>query len=91
MSKVISGEGLEEFDKAFEECAKMKPVFPVITKLKPDEGAHLNIAWGLTKRELFAAMAMQGMLAHPECPTWNVSEDAVKAADALLAELEKKS
>lgn len=44
-----------------------------------------------TDRPLIAALAMQGMLGHPECPTWNVAvaEDAVKAADALLAELEK--
>ncbi len=48
---------------------------------------------GLTKRELFAAMAMQGMLAngatygnHEEFATWSV-----KSADALLAELAKEN
>lgn len=44
---------------------------------------------GLTKRELFAAMMMQGMLADPECnPKREVlARDAVSLADALLAQL----
>ena len=46
---------------------------------------------GLTKRELFAAMAMQGLLAIdadwiPDC----VATKAARCADALLAELAKK-
>ena len=46
--------------------------------------------WGLTKREYFAAMAMQGLCTHsgdyhtPE----NLASDAVMYADALLKELE---
>lgn len=50
----------------------------------------------LTKRELFAAMAMQGLLArtNPDAIglVWipQVCMDAVKYADLLLAELEKK-
>lgn len=48
---------------------------------------------GLTKREYFAGLAMQGLLAHTGGPsiyanTTTVSE-AVYFADALLAELEK--
>ena len=50
---------------------------------------------GLTKRELFAAMAMQGILANP-CRQTSTSEtyaeaaiDGVRYADALLAELAK--
>ncbi len=47
---------------------------------------------GMTKREQFAAMAMQGILAadanndvsYPECAEW-----AVKQADALLEALER--
>lgn len=49
-------------------------------------------AWleGLTKREYFAGLAMQAMIANPEWETsGTVSEDAVYAADALLAELER--
>ncbi len=50
---------------------------------------------GLTKRELFAAMALQGMLAS-ETSSYNygaiecLAENAVKKADALITELNKK-
>ena len=50
---------------------------------------------GLTKRELFAAMAMQGMLAS-ETSSYNygtdecLAENAVKKADSLINELNKK-
>lgn len=51
---------------------------------------------GLTKRELFAAMAMQGFLANEEHPIggaqnlagWR-AEASVVAADALIEELNK--
>lgn len=49
-------------------------------------------AYGLTKRELFAAMAMQGLFSNPD-DRGHVAEYArfaVKAADALLAELAKE-
>ncbi len=49
---------------------------------------------GLTKRELFAAMAMQGMLADPQVRSPNfdelktaVANQSVEFADALLAAL----
>lgn len=48
-------------------------------------------AAGLTKRELFAAMALQGICANettkPNFPL--IASDAVELADALLAELAK--
>lgn len=47
---------------------------------------------GLTKREHFAAMAMQGLCADPTlvgATTGDLARGAVKAADALLEELEK--
>ncbi len=48
---------------------------------------------GLTKRELFAAMAMQGIASNPNAATTEgpdvVAGAAVEAADALLAELAK--
>jgi hypothetical protein len=46
---------------------------------------------GLTKREHFAAMAMQGLLASTEShySSVNISQQSVKMADALLNELEK--
>ena len=48
--------------------------------------------WGLSKREMFAAMAMQGMLAHGWCDGNDpyTVKAAVDIADLLLAELEKE-
>jgi len=46
---------------------------------------------GLTKRELFAAMAMQGFLSDPnynETPS-RMAASCVRHADALIAELSK--
>jgi len=46
---------------------------------------------GLTKREYFAGLAMQGLLSNPN-KTSNpiqISEDAVMYADELLKQLEK--
>lgn len=46
---------------------------------------------GLSKRELFAAMAMQGLLANSMDVTPEIfAQSSVRLADALLAELEKK-
>lgn len=49
--------------------------------------------WGLTKRELFAAMAMQGLAGQyasgGDFMESHVAEGAVKMADALLKELAK--
>jgi hypothetical protein len=41
---------------------------------------------GVTKRELFAAMAMQGYLSNPgtDGDLTEIAEDAVDAADALI-------
>lgn len=44
---------------------------------------------GLTKREIFAALAMQGLLANSFFGDKSVSEEAVIHADNLIAELEK--
>lgn len=79
-----------------------EPAFPVVsTELAMNEYNHIypNVTsvGGLTKRELFAAMALQGMLAssHPYAEqAWQ--SDAVAAewsrnlADALLRALEPK-
>ena len=49
---------------------------------------------GLTKRELFAAMAMQGLLSYgnelSNVSLAQIAPIAVEQADALLAQLEKK-
>lgn len=47
---------------------------------------------GLSKREYFAAMAMQESMAHPASEHWSaqaIAETSVQAADALIAELAK--
>lgn len=44
---------------------------------------------GLTKREYFAAMALQGFLANDSALITSKVRDAVKAADALIEELNK--
>ncbi len=49
---------------------------------------------GVTKRELFAAMAMQGMLAnclcdHSDKPAISTAKLSLEYSDALLAELRK--
>lgn len=50
---------------------------------------------GLTKRELFAAMAMQGVLSNGSCVDENaytniITKDAVRIADALIEQLNKE-
>lgn len=52
----------------------------------------LRIHPGLTKRELFAAMAMQAYLSNPHLDQgWTyTAEVSCKAADALISMLEKK-
>lgn len=57
----------------------------------PAFGAHpdVNLEYdGLTKREYFAAIALQGLLASGFNSEMTV-KDAVKRADQLLQELEK--
>ncbi len=47
---------------------------------------------GLTKREYFAAMAMQGLIAtgREQTAPWGLAHDAVCCADSLLAALARK-
>jgi hypothetical protein len=47
--------------------------------------------YGLTKREYFSAMAMQGILAKAVLVHDSIAELAVKNADALIEELNKES
>lgn len=47
---------------------------------------------GLTKRELFAAMAMHAMMANPSCADMSANEvfvASINSADRLIAELSK--
>lgn len=71
-----------------------EPAFARASGPEPRVDAYIEAFDGLTKRELFSAMAMQGMLSgHPRAnelgmPNYD-AEWAVKLADALLEELEK--
>lgn len=59
------------------------------TNIHKSQSAECGLDLGLTKRELFAAMAMQaamnGYLSEPK----NAAKLAVEHADALIKELEK--
>ena len=62
---------------------------------KPNEPINIieynnnYISTGLNKREYFAAMALQGLLANDSGLITSKAIDAVKAADALIEELNK--
>jgi len=65
---------------------KNEPVVPI-------KGAAQEYQYaGLTKREYFAAMAMQGILSatHYRTSVIDIPEESVKLADALLKELENE-
>lgn len=57
----------------------------------PPWGEHGTALGGLTKRELIAAMAMQGLLSSETQATYEeFAASSVEVADALLAELAKE-
>lgn len=67
------------------------PVYEVSGGLGGPVEARI-VTGGLTKRELFAAMAMVGYRANPEHGTSDCSEvarDSIEDADALIAALNK--
>lgn len=71
---------------------KDEPAFPLITAstIGPNgmpENAHQ--IYGLTKREYFAGLAMQGLVSDSPEGYVPVAINAVRYADALLKELEK--
>lgn len=63
------------------------PNSPAFTQQHKTSDKNLNY-YGLTKREYFAAMAMQA-LDIGACPPENAALYAVTYADALIAELNK--
>ena len=75
-----------------------EPAFPVECQYRdglPTTGIQTGntTGWepGLTKREHFAAMAMQGLLSNSACPMPYkvIARDSVIMADELLLELSK--
>ena len=73
---------------------KNEPAFPL---KKDGPGGYEEKWYGLTKREYFAAMVMQGLLDKVDIERFierdvgHVARTAVYTADALIAELEKGS
>jgi len=67
--------------------APNEPSFPEVQEL-PQFNKH---TYGLTKREYFAAMAMQGLLACPNNVNMaqDIAKGAVIMADQLIIELNK--
>ena len=73
--------------------AKSNGVYPVYPG-QPLNGSGEPMAeyyYGISKRELFAAMAMQGMRADHSATGMpeEIAKESVRLADALLKELEK--
>lgn len=69
-----------------------QPDDPVNLSSSFDDFGDIVISLGLTKREYFAAMAMQGMLSRYICTDASCEEFAlwaVEAADQLIARLNK--
>jgi hypothetical protein len=68
------------------------PAMPIKGYCADASGAicgEVVVSQGLTKREMFAMAAMQGLLAKSEYTYVDTATDAVAYADALLAELER--
>lgn len=69
--------------------------FPIIKSKSTLGGVLIDSFGGLTKRELFAAMAMQGLLGtitlsrYEDSTIMGVVRASVEYADALIAELAK--
>jgi len=61
---------------------------PNIHAFPQDMPSHGSEA-GLTKREYFSAMAMQGLLASGASSIVDISQGAIQIADQLILELEK--
>ncbi len=70
---------------------KDRPAYPITEETTDRIDAGINIYTGLTKREYFAAMAMQGLLSnHMMIDTTNyewIAEHSIGYADALLEAL----
>lgn len=93
--EIFEGHGLKNMREDFYKLAQRQPAFPIVAPVSRDL-QDLLIAGGLKKREIFAAMAMQGLLSNlagirrEGFKDHEIEEFAVMRADALLAELEKE-
>ena len=64
------------------------PLEAVMTRSNGNTTAWTNYT-GLTKREMMAMHIAAGLISDPQVKTHQVAGDAVRVADALLAELER--
>jgi len=75
------------------------PAMPMdsVSSDRAEEGYFYQFAYGLTKREMLASMAMQGMVSNPNLNSGQgftgaeISALSVAAADSLLKALEDSS
>lgn len=67
------------------------PAYPISEEETDRIDAGITIYSGLTKREYFAAMAMQGLADNKNLGYDDTAKVSVKLADALLKELEKQN
>jgi hypothetical protein len=68
------------------------PAFPSANARATASGVMTEGHAGLTKRELFAAMAMQSYIqGAPTSPCWVIAELSALMADAQIKELEKEA
>ena len=78
-----------------------KPINPIVQEENIGQGGKILMCteYGLTKREYFAGLAMQGLLALPDKGTFGsfdeaiewICEVSVKFADELLKQLENEN
>lgn len=73
---------------------KNSPAFPTFFPNRDETGIPLSQNDGLTKREYFAGLAMQGILtgirgANLQVNVPGLAMESLQYADALIAELEK--
>jgi hypothetical protein len=61
-----------------------KPINPLLDLNKDKSGL-----WGLTKREYFAGLAMQGFISRHNAPDEKLAEWSINMADELLKQLEQ--
>ncbi len=68
---------------------KTNPNQPLVSILLGDPNANYVHSYGLTKREYFAAIAMNATISNLTCGHADAVKQAVWIADALIEELNK--
>ena len=66
-----------------------KPAYPISEEMTDRIDSGITIYTGLTKREYFAGLAMQGICTDDRLSPVLIAELAVSIADELLKQLEK--